>query len=100
MTLMKKICRKLKIFLNREKLYNTDEAIVKRILKGDGQAFEELICKYQKTVFNICLRFMRDEQDALDMTQEVLVSIYNNIEKFKFKSKFSTRYTDCVLTLA
>ncbi len=57
---------------------------------GDVIAFEELIESYQKTIFSIAYRIAGNPDDAADMTQEVLVKFFKNLNKFKGNSKFST----------
>lgn len=57
---------------------------------GDAEAFETLIIKYEKTIFNIALRMMKSHEDAKDVAQNVLIKIYNNLSNFKGDSLFST----------
>jgi RNA polymerase sigma-70 factor (ECF subfamily) len=66
-----------------------------RILIEDSQsahvkAFEELILSYEKKAYNIAYKVLRDEQDALDASQEAFIKLYKNISKFQFQSSFST----------
>lgn len=63
---------------------------VKKVLQGDSEAYEEIVKEYFDFVYKICMGFMRDEQDALDMTQEVFLSVYNSLDKFQNKSKVTT----------
>jgi len=63
---------------------------VKKALQGDSEAFEEIVKEYFDFVYKICIGFMCDEQDALDMTQEVFLRVYNSLDKFQNKSKFTT----------
>ncbi len=64
--------------------------IIEQAKKGDARAFEILIEKHQKRIFSIAYRIAGNQEDAADMTQEVLIKIFRNIKKFKGKSKFST----------
>ncbi|HRU39646.1 MAG TPA: RNA polymerase sigma factor, partial [Candidatus Goldiibacteriota bacterium] len=67
-----------------------DIDIVKKVKSGDTDAFREIIGKYKKVVFNHARSFLRNTQEAEDACQEIFISIYNNIRKFRGDSKFST----------
>lgn len=67
-----------------------DTDLVQLCQKGDMDAFEQLFRKYQKQVYNISFRMMGNRDDALDITQEIFVRAYQKIDKFNFKSSFST----------
>lgn len=67
-----------------------DNNIINQILNGDSIAFEVLIKKHYQTVFNICRGFMASDEDAMDMSQEVFIKVYNNLNKFRSESSFFT----------
>lgn len=54
------------------------------------EAYSRLLEEYQKMVFNTCLSFVPNAQDAEDIAQEVFVEVYNAIDTFKGNSKLST----------
>lgn len=64
--------------------------LLKKAIDGDTEAFELLISRHQKYIYNIALKYMKDPDDAYDISQEVLIKIFKNIEKFNMNSKFST----------
>lgn len=64
--------------------------LIKKAIKGNSLAFEKLIIPYEKKVYNIALRMFKNEADAYDASQEVFIKIYKNLNKFQFKSAFST----------
>ncbi|MGM0378451.1 MAG: RNA polymerase sigma factor [Bacillota bacterium] len=64
--------------------------LIKKASNGDIKAFEQLIKKYQKYAYNISLKYMKDTQDAQDVTQDALIKIYKNLNNFNMNSKFST----------
>jgi RNA polymerase sigma-70 factor, ECF subfamily len=68
----------------------TDSEIVKTILAGNHDAFRTLAEKYQGPVFRTCIGFVHNKEDAEDITQEVLVKIYQSLSSFKGESAFST----------
>lgn len=67
-----------------------DKELVRLCKKGDIDAFEELMRKHQKRVFNIAYRMVGNYEEASDIAQETFISAYRGIEKFKEKSRFST----------
>lgn len=57
---------------------------------GSLVAFEELVLRYEKKIYNYCFRMTNNEQDAEDLTQEVFIRVYKNLKSFKGNSHFST----------
>ncbi|HBB27848.1 MAG TPA: RNA polymerase subunit sigma-24 [Clostridiales bacterium] len=62
--------------------------LIKRSIKGDVDAFEELIKDYKKMAYNIALRVLRNKEDAEDVSQEALVKVFKNIDSFNMQSTF------------
>ncbi len=58
--------------------------------KGNADAFEILVERHQKKMFNIAFRMMGDYDEACDVTQEAFFAAYKSINKFKAEAKFST----------
>lgn len=67
----------------------SENNIIEKVLGGDANAFEELVLKYEKTVYNLALRMVGDRDDAADMTQEAFIKAYNSLRSFRGDSKFS-----------
>ena len=67
-----------------------DEALVRSFKAGDEKAFDRIFEKYHMPVYSICYRYTRNEADACDLTQEVFIKVYRNLEKFKMRSKLFT----------
>lgn len=65
-----------------------DNILVRRCLQGDKKAFEEIVDRYQKTVFNAAFRILNDYEDAADVAQSVFIRVYENLEKFSARYKF------------
>ncbi|HXX56727.1 MAG TPA: sigma-70 family RNA polymerase sigma factor [Thermodesulfovibrionales bacterium] len=68
--------------------------------KGDLEAFEALVQKYQKRMLNIALRMTGSYEEACDIVQEVFVSVYRNIGGFEGRAKFSTWIHAIVMNLS
>ncbi|MEO0142876.1 MAG: sigma-70 family RNA polymerase sigma factor [candidate division WOR-3 bacterium] len=67
-----------------------DAALVKRFKNGDTGAFDLLFKKYQQALYSICYRYTRNEDDARELTQDIFIKIYHNLNKFKENCKFFT----------
>ncbi len=67
-----------------------DDQLVRRSQKGDIDAFEQLIAKYQQKIYNIAYRLMANSHDASDLAQEALIKVYKSIGSFRLDASFST----------
>lgn len=78
---------------------DNEKKLVKRILSGDEKAFEELFDALHSQVYNICLGFMKNPQDAKDMAQETFIKIYQKLHTFRFQCSLTTWiYSICAST--
>jgi RNA polymerase sigma-70 factor (ECF subfamily) len=75
-----------------EKKYNPDDdnELVSRCKKGDLDAFETLVLKHQKKMFNIAFRMVNNYEDACEIVQDAFFSAYKGIQGFEKRSSFST----------
>ena len=64
--------------------------LLKRIAEGEREIFGELVLKHQDFIFNVVKGYVRLEEEARDITQEVFLKAYENIEKFRGDSKLSS----------
>ena len=65
------------------------------------RAYEELMRRYQRTLFNVCARYLNNERDADDVCQEVMLKVLYGLKNFEGKSKFKTwlysiTYNECI----
>ena len=67
---------------------NDDSILVEQCLRGDRKAFEVIVEKYQKTIFNVALRIVNDYDDAQDVTLSSFVKAFENLRSFDPKYKF------------
>lgn len=67
-----------------------DQVLIKKTLRGDRRAFEELMRKYEKKIFSFVVRMVRNEDTAVDLTQDFFFKIFTVLEKYNFEYKFST----------
>lgn len=69
---------------------STDQEIIKKILKGQGDLYEEIISRYKNGVYSLCIRMVRNHEDAKDLAQEAFIKAYQNLDKYNPEYKFST----------
>lgn len=63
---------------------------IKRVLKGDQDAFTDIVSLYQHRLYQVCYRMIGNKQEAEDIAQEAFVRAYTNLHTFDQKRKFST----------
>jgi RNA polymerase sigma-70 factor (ECF subfamily) len=68
----------------------SDTDLVKRVQKGDKKAFDPLVIKYQQRIANLVSRFIRDQDEVLDVTQEAFIKAYRALPNFRGDSQFYT----------
>lgn len=67
---------------------HADAELVRACLSGNQQAFETLVRKYQKPIYNLALRMLRDADDAADVAQTVFVKAYQKLDSFDESREF------------
>ena len=67
-----------------------DQALVERAQKGEHKAFELLVVKYQRRLNRLISRFIKDEHEVHDVTQEALIKAYRALPNFRGESAFYT----------
>ncbi|MEN8239008.1 MAG: sigma-70 family RNA polymerase sigma factor [Actinomycetota bacterium] len=67
-----------------------DIALIDRYLRGDIEAFNELMEAHEDRVFAICLRMLRDREAALDVTQDTFLTVFRKVDRYKATAAFST----------
>lgn len=67
-----------------------DQQLVERAQRGDKQAFELLVAKYQRKLARLLSRFIRDATEVEDVTQEAFIKAYRALPTFRGDSAFYT----------
>jgi len=65
-----------------------DKALVRQCRAGDRQAFEALVRRYQKPVYNAALRLLHDPEDARDVAQTAFLKAYEHLADYDPGYKF------------
>ena len=77
-----------------------DAGLVELSQKGDLGAFEQLVKKHQKKMFNIAFRIAGDHDDASEIVQDAFVAAFRSIGKFRGASRFTTWLTTITINQA
>ena len=56
--------------------------LVRRCIAGDAAAWEEIVQRYHRRIYNICYRFAGTSDDAQDLTQEVFIKMYRTLNSY------------------
>jgi RNA polymerase sigma-70 factor (ECF subfamily) len=66
------------------------EHLIRRAQKGDHEAFGDLVTEHQRYVYNLALGVLKNEEEALDLTQETFVRAWTALPNFRGQSQFRT----------
>jgi RNA polymerase sigma-70 factor (ECF subfamily) len=64
--------------------------IVQQCKNGNYEAWNMIVDRYAKTIYNLALNFFNNREDAEDITQDVFLKVYNNIDKFREDKSFNS----------
>lgn len=64
--------------------------LLQKLKEEDMLAFNQLLALYRDKIINTCYRFLLNQDDAEDISQEVFIEVYQSIKSFKGESKLST----------
>lgn len=69
---------------------HADAALAARAAEGDMDAFEDLVRRYRNDVYALSYHFVRNREDAWDVSQEVFIKAYRAIGTFRGEARFKT----------
>jgi RNA polymerase sigma-70 factor (ECF subfamily) len=67
-----------------------DRDLISKARKGNVEAYNLLVSRWEKRVFNYLLRLLRNREDALDISQDVFLKAYQNLGKLEDAARFSS----------
>lgn len=67
---------------------DSDNDVIKECLSGNARAFEALVEKYHRVIFNMAYRMTRDHDAAEDVVQSAFVKAYENLGRFDPRHRF------------
>jgi RNA polymerase sigma-70 factor (ECF subfamily) len=59
--------------------------LVRRCVAGDAGAWEEIVQRYHRRIYNICYRFAGSAEDAQDLTQDVFIKMYRTLKSYELE---------------
>src|SRR6476646_92429 len=85
----------------REKDYSSadDQTLVRDAQKGEMGAFEELVARHRDKIYARAFSMMRNEEEAVDLSQEAWVKGWQRLNQFQGESGFATWMTRIVINL-
>lgn len=67
-----------------------ERELIIRFQGGDEGAFNELVKRYQKPIYQLARRFLKSHEEAEDLSQEVFIKVYRELRNFRVDSSFFT----------
>lgn len=67
-----------------------DRALVEQCLAGRREAFDAIVERHRRAVYQLCYRFVNNHEDASDLSQEAFVRAWRGLQNFKGQAAFST----------
>lgn len=77
----------------------TDDQLVARTLDGDVGAFNDLVNRWEGSLYGFVYRYLGDAEEARDICQEAFVRAYTNLDRFRGQAKFSSWLYQIALNL-
>jgi RNA polymerase sigma-70 factor (ECF subfamily) len=70
--------------------HESDQRLVVRSQQGDKRAFDVLVLKYQQRIASVVSRYLRDQDEVADVTQEAFIRAYRALANFRGDAQFYT----------
>ncbi|MBV8732430.1 MAG: sigma-70 family RNA polymerase sigma factor [Acidobacteriia bacterium] len=67
-----------------------DHLLLESLRSGSEQAYEELLARFQQSVYTLAVRLLGNQAEAYDVVQEVFLKVFRNIEHFRGESSLKT----------
>jgi len=77
-----------------------DLDLVRQAQQGDVDAYEQLVARHRDRIYSRAFSMMRNEEDALDLSQEAWIKGWQRLEQFQGESSFATWMTRIVINLS
>jgi RNA polymerase sigma-70 factor (ECF subfamily) len=68
----------------------TDEVLVREFLAGRREAFDVIVERHRRPIYQLCYRFAGNQEDAADLAQDVFVRAFRGLKNFKGQSSLAT----------
>jgi len=67
-----------------------DEYLIRKVIRGESNAYAELVDRYKHMVYTLALKIVKNREDAEEVSQDTFLKAYKALKDFKGDSKFST----------
>jgi RNA polymerase sigma-70 factor (ECF subfamily) len=74
--------------MNVREVGRDDDALIRLCLAGDGSAFDALVARHHRGIYNMVYRMLGNAEDASDVTQEAFLRAYTRLDTFKLGNPF------------
>jgi len=78
------------VTLDWSSVSDSEAALVARCLTGDESAYTELVANHQRMVFQLSLHLLGDKEEALDLSQDVFLTVFRMLDRFRGQSALRT----------
>lgn len=69
---------------------SSERLLLARLRRKDPDAFEQLVRQHQDRVFDFCVRMLSDREEAVELTQDIFLSVHQHVGTFRMDSRLST----------
>lgn len=76
--------------MNNDELKTDIEQLVHDFLDGDAQTFNRLVMLHQTKIYNLALNYVKNQEEAKDLAQDIFVTVYRSLPKLREKEKFTS----------
>lgn len=76
--------------MNKNELNTDIQQLVQDFLDGDVQAFNRLVMLFQTKIYNLALNYVKNQEEAKDLAQDIFVTVYRSLPKLREKEKFTS----------
>jgi len=72
------------------RLPDPDAEVIEQIRTGQKEAFENIVVRYNRRIYAVAYRYVKNSEEAADITQEIFIRVWEKLDSFRGESKFST----------
>ncbi len=84
-------CNQIPVQLSKRKMgISEEQIIIRNVINGDIQSFEQIVNSFQDMVTTLCFRILKNREEAEEIAQDVFVKVYQSLSKFNSRSRLST----------
>ncbi|HIJ78060.1 MAG: sigma-70 family RNA polymerase sigma factor [Desulfobulbaceae bacterium] len=69
--------------------YTETTELVRALRQGDQQAFNRLVMLYQEKIYNLALGYVKQEDEAKDLAQDIFITVFRQLDKLRDDSSFA-----------